>query len=448
MKGTVQINGSKIIPNPKDKLSVVLEMADGKTLDMEAKDETSAKAWINAIQETLSIFQSNATSKKDKKRRDDVVMEKSSEAKTTPKTNTKTTAASYKSEGTKTFLRDSLQDHFLLGSLDNFNPLIDSLNLIVSLPGDVVIWQDDIGDLFFVLENGSTQIFKGNSIIGNMKPGTAFGELALINDVKRAATIRTDSVCRIWSLDRATFRRVLSSQENHNKEEKISFLRNIKLFEKLTDLSLSKVADALNIAKFQAGSKLFKQGDVGNALYIIYTGNIQLTQNSSFGGSATDLAKLGPGNSFGELALIKDEPRKATATAIDNVVCYTLDRVNFNSILGDLSSAIDENVGTMILKKVSILKDLNDNQLQAISRRLGRIVYQPGKTIIKQGEEGNSFYMIATGEVSVVVNNSEVASLATGAYFGTYHYYYYCYYYYYYYYYCYYYYYYYYYYYN
>jgi CRP-like cAMP-binding protein len=251
-----------------------------------------------------------------------------------------------------------------------------------------------------------------------MTPGTAFGELALINDVKRAATIRIDFVSRLWSLDRSTFRRVLASQESTSKEEKISFLRNIKIFEKLHDLSLAKVADALNTAKFQAGAKIFKQGDTGNCFYIVHRGTVALTQGS--GSSMKELARLSSGASFGELALIKDEPRAASATAVDNVVCYTLDRVNFTNVLGDFSSAVDENVGTMILKKVSILKDLNDNQLQVISRRLTRRVYSVDKIIIKQGDDGNSFYMIATGEVNVVVNNSVVATLAAGAYFGTY----------------------------
>ena len=187
---------------------------------------------------------------------------------------------------------------------------------------------------------------------------------------------------------------MLSNQENDNKEEKLSFLRKIKLFEKLTDFSLSKVADALKIAKFQAGTKLFKHGDIGNCLYVVLKGTVALTQGSK------TLKRASVGDSFGELALINDEPRQATATAEDDVSVYTLDRVNFTGILGDFNAVVDESVGTMILKKVSILKDLNDNQLQAISRRLERRVYVENQEIIRQGTEGNSFFMIATGEVS------------------------------------------------
>ena len=78
----------------------------------------------------------------------------------------------------------------------------------MGLPGDVIITQDTIGDMFYVLETGSTLVYKNDALVGSMQPGTAFGELALINDVKRAATIRADSISRLWLLDRSTFRQV------------------------------------------------------------------------------------------------------------------------------------------------------------------------------------------------------------------------------------------------
>ena len=74
--------------------------------------------------------------------------------------------------------------------------------------------------------------------VGALPPGSAFGELALINDVTRAASIRADSLCVLWSLDRTTFRSVLASQERASTQEKITFLRKIQIFEHLTEASL------------------------------------------------------------------------------------------------------------------------------------------------------------------------------------------------------------------
>ena len=417
LKGTVQIAGSKLL-NEKNRKNFSLSMADGKLLEMEASNESDAQMWIDAIKETQAIL-AGSIERKERRRRDDVNLEKVTESKGRLGGNTVDTIRPiHKSKETRSFIKHSLQDHFLLNSLDDFDPLVDAMAPQVGLPGDVIIRQDTVGDMFYVLENGSALVYKNNSLVGSMHPGSAFGELALINDVKRAATVRIDETSQLWLLDRQTFRRVLNQQENSSKEEKISFLRRINLFEKLHDNSLIKIVNALNVAKFQEGAKIFKEGDVGNCLYIVFKGLVSLTQASSYGDSPKEIAKIGIGQSFGELALINDEPRRAAATAVEEVSAYTLDRTNFTGILGNYKEVINENIGTSILRKVSILKDLNQNQLETISRKLSRRTYAPNQEIIRQGAEGNSFFMIASGEVSIVVNNAEVTSLCSGAYFG------------------------------
>ena len=415
LKGTVQISGSKLSTD-KDKRNFSLRMNDGKILEMEASSESNAQMWIDAIRETQSIL-GGSTGKKERKRRDDVKLEKSSVSKTRTSSLTKKSDIS-KSNETRSFIKTALKDHFLLNGLEDFDPLVDAMAPQIGLPGDVVIHQDTIGDMFYVLEYGSALIYKNSSLVGSMNPGAAFGELALINDVKRAATIRIEKTSQLWLLDRQTFRRVLTQQEHSSKEEKLSFLRNINLFEKLHESSLLKVADVLNVAKFQPGAKIFKEGEVGNCLYIVLKGSVSITQVVTQVNTSKELAKLSVGQSFGELALINDEPRKATATAVEEVSAYTLDRINFTNILGNFKEVVDENVGTSILRKVSILKDLNENQLETISRRLVRQNFAPNQEIIRQGDEGNSFFMIASGEVSILVNDSEVSSLTSGAYFG------------------------------
>ena len=242
-------------------------MADGKLLEMEASSETDALMWVNAIRETQAIL-GGSNRKKERRRRDDVDLEKVGKSKGRSSSLSNSSDAiqsTSKSNVTKSFIKKSLQDHFLLNGLEDFDPLINAMAPQVGLPGDVIIHQDAVGDMFYVLESGSALIYKNNTLVGSMQPGTAFGELALINDVKRAATIRVDMTSQLWLLDRQTFRRVLTQQENSSKEEKLLFLRKIKVFEKLHDNSLIKVADALNVAKFQAGAKLFREGEVETA---------------------------------------------------------------------------------------------------------------------------------------------------------------------------------------
>ena len=150
---------------------------------------------------------------------------------------------------------------------------------------------------------------------------------------------------------------VLAAQETAGKEEKKSFLRNVKLFEHLHDVSLSKLAEVLTLVTFSAGSRIFKQGEVGNSFYLIKSGIVSICQaTSSFSNATSEIAKLGPGKYFGELALMEDEPRKASAVAVDSVVCFVLDRFNFNNTLGEFKEALDENIGVAVLQKVIVTK--------------------------------------------------------------------------------------------
>ncbi len=126
----------------------------------------------------------------------------------------------------------------------------------------------------------------------------------------------------------------------------------------------------------------------------------------------------GPGMSFGELALIEDAPRKASVTASCACKCWTVDRHSFKSLFGSMDEALNESIGVSMLQKVRILEALTDRQLQVVARCLVSKKYLEGEVIIKQGDVGDSFYLIADGEVSVQVNHIQVATLEGGSFFG------------------------------
>jgi cAMP-dependent protein kinase regulator len=156
---------------------------------------------------------------------------------------------------------------------------------------------------------------------------------------------------------------------------------------------------------------------VGDAFYIVVAGTVSVTQ-SSLTGSTTELVRLSAGASFGELALISKEPRKASVSAVDEVICLKMDVSNFNSLLGNIEQIRNEDAAIAILQKVSMLSSLSQKQRTIIARNLTKRAYSSGSKVFKQGDSGEEFFMIASGEVSVEVNHVEVARLKAGDYFG------------------------------
>jgi CRP-like cAMP-binding protein len=83
-----------------------------------------------------------------------------------------------------------------------------------------------------------------------------------------------------------------------------------------------------------AGTELVREGAAGDLFYVVEAGHVEVTRA---GGRVTD---LGPGDYFGEIALLRDVPRSATCTATTNVELYTIDRERFvSAVTGNNTSA-------------------------------------------------------------------------------------------------------------
>ena len=173
-----------------------------------------------------------------------------------------------------------------------------------------------------------------------MFPNKSFGELALLNNATRQATVRATQVSHLWYLSRENFRSILEIQEAVYLKENLEFLDSIALFDKLQKTAKAKIANVMTLEKHIAGDRIIKQGEVGERFYMIKSGKVIVSQNQvSFmdfigGGDVkasdlSEIARLGPNQYFGELALINKEPRKATITASTATSCWTLDRSSF-----------------------------------------------------------------------------------------------------------------------
>jgi CRP-like cAMP-binding protein len=389
--------------------SIHLKLADESIMHIVAPSDVTAAEWRKAIGDSIQIISENEKDNNGKIRRYNLanIQDDNTPIKLDDKI--------FKNSETKATIKTALQKHFMLSDLTDYTPILDALQLQISLPGDVVIWQHSIGDLFYVLEQGQVEVIKNHQSVTLLPAGTAFGELALINDIARAASIRAYSVCHLWTINRKTLRHVLAAQSSRERQDKMMLLKNVPLFAKL-NAKFGQIADVMQYFTFEKDARVIKQGDAGDFLYMIQSGSVVITKEGVR--SSTELARLGAGQSFGELALLSNAPRAATITALEPLCTYTIDKATFNSVLGELAEAEMESMGIEILRKVKLLEGLSDKQLALITKNLTKVDYTDGEIIIQQGEEGETFYMISDGAVNVSVNHAQVAKLSSGAYFG------------------------------
>jgi CRP/FNR family transcriptional regulator, cyclic AMP receptor protein len=111
-----------------------------------------------------------------------------------------------------------------------------------------------------------------------------------------------------------------------------AFLRSMTLFRDLRDRELGHLAQCLHARTYHAGEVLFVEGDIGRALFILETGKVELTRAGANGKMELVYAAQ-PGDFFGEMALLEQLPRTATATSVERSHLYLLYRSKLDGLL-------------------------------------------------------------------------------------------------------------------
>ena len=164
------------------------------------------------------------------------------------------------------------------------------------------------------------------------------------------------------------------------------------IFNSLEDKELKTVIDSFEEKKYTAGQPVITQGEEGDVLYLVDSGELTCEKVFKAGDPPTYLKTYNPGESFGELALLYNAPRAATIKAKTDAVCWALDRECFNNIVKDAAMKKREKYENT-LKKVELLKSIDPYELGQICDALKSSNYKAGDVIIKQNEQGDVFYI-------------------------------------------------------
>ena len=230
-----------------------------------------------------------------------------------------------------TRLNASVIKNFLFSQLDE-----DSLRTIIFAleekrypKGSEIIKQGDEGDFFYVLEKGTVDFLVDGKVVNTSSDGSSFGELALMYNSPRAASVIATSECILWALDRMTFRRILLEGTAKKRSLYENFLKEVPVLQSLSSYERSKLADALNTESFKTGENVVTEGEAGENFYFIEDGDAEVIKEGH--GLVTTLKK---GDYFGELALLYDSPRQATVRALTPLKVVCLNKSGFQRLLG------------------------------------------------------------------------------------------------------------------
>lgn len=258
-----------------------------------------------------------------------------------------------KSDDQRKRLTAVVEQMLLFKSLDaeQFRQVIDAMFEKVVEPGDNIITEGDDGDYFYIIENGQYDVFK--DINGEQKKvfqydnKGSFGELALMYNAPRSATVTASTGGSLWAMDRETFRRIVVKEQAKKRRKYEMFLQKVDILSTVTDEERTKIADAIEERKYKDGELILAQGADPDYFYMVQEGSVDIRRRGDDKNSPqteTHLVTLPVGKYFGELAFLTNKPRAASAYAQGDVICACLDVSAFERLLGPCKKLLERNI--------------------------------------------------------------------------------------------------------
>jgi cAMP-dependent protein kinase regulator len=239
------------------------------------------------------------------------------------------------------FLRLAMRKNFVFTNLSERQTItmLEAFEKVKYRPQKKVMNQGEEGDYFFVVLEGELHFEVDGVASRKIQAGQSFGELALLYESPRSASAVSDSDCVLFRVDQKTFRYIMQTQREHAEQDKRVLLEGVPFFKDLDETDLGRLADAMIPRRFAVDEFLAKKGDPADTFCIVQEGKVRAT-DLDVGQTRYQDSDLGPGEHFGERALIKDEPREANFRGKTKGVVLAINKDQFHEILGDFSDLI------------------------------------------------------------------------------------------------------------
>jgi CRP/FNR family transcriptional regulator len=190
------------------------------------------------------------------------------------------------------------------------------------------------------------------------------------------------------------------------EQNAVELLRSVPLFADLEEGELERFSQVAVPRSFPAGTRVFHEGDSSDACYIVREGSFRVTREHSDGRAIT-LATLGPGEIFGELAMLDGDTRSASAESITDGTLLALPANDVRSLLGRNPEIALKLVAGLVRRLRAANMRLSRQSFQTVPSRVAGILAQ----LSREGQE-NKDGDGEMQEVTIRMNQTDLAQLA------------------------------------
>lgn len=241
-------------------------------------------------------------------------------------------------------IRNALRNNEFLKNLDavQLQEIVSCMYEHSIVEGCYIIREGEDGHHLYVAAEGEYEVWKNGKYLYTMGPGNCFGELALLYNCKRTASIKAVRAARIWVLERSIFQFIMMKTGLEKMEGRVKFLSSVPLLKNLDDGQLERIADVLEAQFHPAGECIIRQGEQADSFFIIQSGEVRVTMKvvgQDGLQNEIEIRRMTKGEYFGEKALLGEGRRTANIYAISpgGVELLCLYRKDFLELMGNIA---------------------------------------------------------------------------------------------------------------
>ncbi|XP_046673108.1 cGMP-dependent protein kinase, isozyme 2 forms cD4/T1/T3A/T3B isoform X3 [Homalodisca vitripennis] len=245
-----------------------------------------------------------------------------------------------KNDRSRELIKAAILDNDFMKNLEmtQIREIVDCMYPVEYAAGSLIIKEGDVGSIVYVMEEGRVEVSRESKYLSTLAPGKVFGELAILYNCKRTATIKAASDCKLWAIERQCFQTIMMRTGLIRQAEYTDFLKSVPIFKNLPEETLIKISDVLEETFYNEGDYIIRQGARGDTFFIISKGKVKVTIKQPNTEEEKFIRQLRKGDFFGEKALQGDDLRTANIVADDpeGVTCLVIDRETFNQLISSL----------------------------------------------------------------------------------------------------------------
>ncbi|XP_068151667.1 cGMP-dependent protein kinase, isozyme 2 forms cD5/T2 isoform X2 [Drosophila tropicalis] len=220
--------------------------------------------------------------------------------------------------------------------------------------------------------DGRVEVSREGKYLSTLSGAKVLGELAILYNCQRTATITAITECNLWAIERQCFQTIMMRTGLIRQAEYTDFLKSVPIFKDLPDDTLIKISDVLEETHYERGDYIVRQGARGDTFFIISKGKVRVTIKQQDTQEEKFIRMLGKGDFFGEKALQGDDLRTANiiCESPEGVSCLVIDRETFNQLISSLDEIKHryDDEGALERRKINEeFRDLNLTDLRVIA---------------------------------------------------------------------------------